>query len=51
MPADGDEGSGGAALPVVVFDMTKPGNIQRVLTGERVGTLVTAGEPKELASA
>jgi uridylate kinase len=27
-------------LPIVVFDMNKPGNLRRVVTGERVGTLV-----------
>jgi uridylate kinase len=29
------------AMPVIVFDMTCPGNIARALTGEPVGTLVT----------
>lgn len=28
-------------LPVVVFDMNTPGNLRRVVTGEKVGTLVT----------
>jgi uridylate kinase len=28
-------------LPIVVFDMNQPGNLRRVVTGERVGTLVT----------
>lgn len=28
-------------LPIVVFDMNTPGNLRRVVTGERVGTLVT----------
>ncbi|TVQ53288.1 MAG: UMP kinase [Phycisphaerales bacterium] len=28
-------------LPVIVFDFKKKGNIRRVVTGERVGTLVT----------
>lgn len=28
-------------LPIVVFDMNKPGNLRRVVTGEKVGTLVT----------
>lgn len=28
-------------LPVVVFDMNKPGNLKRVVTGEKVGTLVS----------
>src|SRR5574339_1321856 len=27
-------------LPIVVFDMNKPGNLKRVVTGEKVGTLV-----------
>jgi uridylate kinase len=27
-------------LPIVVFDMNKPGNLLRVVTGEKVGTLV-----------
>lgn len=27
-------------LPIVVFDMNKPGNLLRVVTGDRVGTLV-----------
>ena len=28
-------------LPIVVFDMNRPGNLRRVVTGELVGTLVT----------
>jgi uridylate kinase len=28
------------ALPIIVFDMTKPGNIQRVIAGESVGTRI-----------
>ena len=28
-------------LPIVVFDMNKAGNLKRVVTGEKVGTLVT----------
>ncbi|HVZ55047.1 MAG TPA: UMP kinase [Chitinophagaceae bacterium] len=28
-------------LPIVVFDMNTPGNLRRVVTGEKVGTLVT----------
>jgi len=31
-------------LPVIVFNLTKPGNIQRVLRGESVGTLVSKDE-------
>jgi uridylate kinase len=27
-------------LPIVVFDLTRPGNIKRVVCGERVGTIV-----------
>lgn len=27
-------------LPIIVFDMNKPGNLRRVVTGDRVGTLV-----------
>lgn len=27
-------------LPIIVFDMNKPGNLRRVVSGERVGTLV-----------
>ena len=30
------------SIPIVVFDMTVPGNIQRALTGENVGTVVCA---------
>ena len=29
-------------LPFIVFDMNKPGNLKRVVTGDQVGTLVTA---------
>ena len=27
-------------MPVIVFDMTRPGNLTRILRGEPVGTLV-----------
>ncbi len=27
-------------LPIIVFDMNKPGNLGRLMAGERVGTLV-----------
>jgi uridylate kinase len=27
-------------LPIIVFDMNKPGNLERVVTGEEIGTLV-----------
>lgn len=30
-------------LPIVVFDMNTPGNLHRVVTGEKVGTLVNGG--------
>jgi uridylate kinase len=30
-------------LPIIVFNMTVHGNIQRVVMGEKVGSLVTAG--------
>ncbi len=29
------------SLPIVVFDMNKPGNLKKVVTGNKVGTLVT----------
>ena len=29
-------------LPIIVFDMNKPGNLMKVITGERVGTLVSS---------
>jgi len=29
-------------LPIIVFDMNKPHNLKRVVTGEKVGTLVTS---------
>jgi uridylate kinase len=28
-------------LPIIVFDMNKPGNLLKVVTGEKIGTLVT----------
>jgi uridylate kinase len=30
----------GENLPIVVFDILKPGNLRRILQGERVGSLV-----------
>jgi uridylate kinase len=27
-------------LPIIVFDMNKPGNLERLVMGEEVGTLV-----------
>ena len=29
-------------LPMIVFNMNRPGNIRRVVLGEKVGSLVTA---------
>jgi uridylate kinase len=31
-------------LPIIVFDMNKPGNFNRLVTGEKVGTLVSDNE-------
>ncbi|HEX7125573.1 MAG TPA: UMP kinase, partial [Thermodesulfobacteriota bacterium] len=27
-------------MPIVVFDLSGPGNIRRVVTGQRIGTVV-----------
>jgi uridylate kinase len=32
-------------LPIIVFDVTAPGNIHRALVGEPIGTLVSSAEP------
>ena len=38
-------------LPIIVFDMNKSGNLQRLAEGERIGTLVTMdGPPTEEAA-
>jgi uridylate kinase len=29
-------------MPMIVFNMNRPGNIKRVVLGEKVGSLVTA---------
>jgi len=29
-------------LPIVIFNLNRRGNIRRVLTGEKIGSLVTA---------
>jgi uridylate kinase len=29
-------------MPIIVFDLFKPHNLRRVVTGEKVGTLVTS---------
>ena len=34
------------ALPIIVFDVTQPGNIIRALVGEPIGTLVSTVEGK-----
>lgn len=31
-------------LPIIVFDMNKPGNLKRLLEGEKIGTLVQVNE-------
>jgi uridylate kinase len=31
-------------IPIVVFDLTRPGNLPRVVAGEAIGTLVSKGE-------
>jgi uridylate kinase len=31
-------------LPIIVFDVSTPGNIRRALSGERIGTLVSSKE-------
>jgi uridylate kinase len=31
-------------LPIIVFDVSEPGNIMRALTGEPIGTLVSSRE-------
>jgi uridylate kinase len=31
------------ALPIVVFDLTRAGNIKRIVLGEPVGSIVSAG--------
>ncbi|HEY7527811.1 MAG TPA: UMP kinase, partial [Candidatus Deferrimicrobiaceae bacterium] len=30
-------------LPIVVFNLTRPGNIMRVVRGEKIGTVVHGG--------
>ena len=32
------------ALPIVVFNLTKKGNILKVVTGEKIGTVVHGGK-------
>ena len=30
-------------LPIIVFDLTRPGNIKRIVLGEPVGSVVSSG--------
>jgi 3-hydroxyisobutyrate dehydrogenase-like beta-hydroxyacid dehydrogenase len=34
------------AFPMIVFDMMTPGNVQRVVKGETVGTIVVPDDEK-----
>ena len=34
-------------VPIVVFNLLVPGNIERVVMGEEIGTLVSAAAPTE----
>ena len=36
-------------LPIYVFNMAEEGNVERIISGERVGTLVTAELDREAA--
>ncbi|MGH9736948.1 MAG: UMP kinase, partial [Candidatus Acidiferrales bacterium] len=29
-------------MPIIVFNMNVPGNLKRVVTGDRIGSIVTA---------
>ena len=33
-------------MPIIVFDMTVPGNIKRIVTGEKIGSVVRAAKAK-----
>lgn len=33
-------------LPIIVFNLTKPGNIKKVMTGEKIGTIVHGGKKR-----
>jgi hypothetical protein len=37
-------------MPIVVFNMNKEGNLLKLITGEKIGTLVLAGEKKKVVS-
>jgi uridylate kinase len=30
-------------MPIIVFDITRPGNLERAVLGEEIGTLVGGG--------
>ncbi len=34
-------------LPMIIFDMTQPGNIKKVVLGENIGTIVNGGETND----
>lgn len=34
-------------LPMIIFDMTQPGNIKKVVLGENIGTIVNGGEEND----
>lgn len=36
-------------LPIIVFDMNKPGSIQKIVNGEAIGTMIQATEPTRFA--
>ncbi len=38
-------------LPIIVFDMNTPGNLERLIAGESLGTLVTMGGPGQTSPA
>jgi hypothetical protein len=38
-------------MPMRIFGMQEPGNIARVVRGEKIGTLVSPAEPSTTASA
>ncbi len=42
---------GGESLPIVVFDILKPGNLRRILQGERVGSVIWNAGAGEKAGA
>jgi uridylate kinase len=33
-------------MPIVVFDMTEPGNIARAVRGEQIGTLISGEDQR-----